>query len=98
VSDAELWSRWYLFLALGGAIVGVVAALLVAILVTARRIEQAATRCLAAVRQIADRTVAIWELDSTNAVAWELRELARTVRRRAEEIAQALQAPAGPRA
>ncbi|MDR7556298.1 MAG: hypothetical protein QN157_11920 [Armatimonadota bacterium] len=97
MTDAELLSRWYLFLALGGVIVAVVALLLAAILMTARRIERAASRCLTAVRQVADRTAAIWELDSTNAVAWELREAARTVRQRAEEIAQALQAPAGPR-
>ena len=98
MTDAELLSRWYLILGIAGVLVVVVAALLITILVTARRIEQAATRSLLAVRKIVENTSVIWELDTTNAVAWQLREGARSIRQHAEEIAQALQAPAGPRA
>ncbi|MGQ0571877.1 MAG: hypothetical protein ACT4P5_20425 [Armatimonadota bacterium] len=98
MTDAELLGRWYLILGIAGVLVVVVAALLITILVTARRIEQAAARSHRAVRKIVENTQVIWELDTTNAVAWQLREGARSIRRHAEEIGQALQAPAGPRA
>ena len=81
MSDAELLSRWYLILGIAGVLVVVVAALLVTILVTARRIEQAATRSLLAVQKIVKNTSVIWELDTTNAVAWQLREGARSDRK-----------------
>ncbi len=98
MTDAELLGNWYTILGIAAVLVVVVAALLITILVTARRIEQAAARSLTAVRKIVDNTKVIWELDTTNAVAWQLREGARSIRKHAEEIAQALQAPAGPRA
>ncbi len=98
MTDAELLSRWYVILAIAAALVAVVALLLITILVTARRIERAATRSLQAVQKIAENTTVIWQLDTTNTVAWQLRESARAIRQHAEEIARALQAPAGPRA
>jgi len=98
VTDAELLARWYLGLIAFGAVVLLLAVLLLAILVTARRIEVAATRGLRAVRRIVEHTNPIWELDRTNTAAWELRERVRTIRRRAEEIAEALGAAAGGRA
>lgn len=98
MTDAELLSRWYLILGIAGVLVVVVALLLITILATARRIERAAARSLRAVQKIVDNTAVIWQLDTTNAVAWQLREGARSIRRHAEEIAEALQAPAAPRA
>ncbi|MDR7502997.1 MAG: hypothetical protein QN119_12405 [Armatimonadota bacterium] len=98
MTDAELLARWYLVLAVAGIVVLLLAGLLLAILVTARRIEAAAARGLQAVRRIVEHTTPIWELDRTNTVAWELRERVRTIRRRAEEIAEALGAAAGGRA
>lgn len=95
MTDAELLTRWYLILGIAAVLVIVVAVLLITILVTARRIEQNAARSLRAVRKIVDNTAVIWQLDTTNAVAWQLREAARSIRRRAEEIAEALRAPAG---
>ena len=98
MTDAELLSNWYLILGIAAVLVVVVALLLITILVTARRIEQAATRSLLAVQKIVKNTQVIWELDTTNAVTWQLREGARSIRQHAEEIARALQTPAGPRA
>ena len=95
MTDAELLTRWYLILGIAAVLVIVVAVLLITILVTARRIEQNAARSLRAVRKIVDNTEVIWQLDTTNAVAWQLREAARSIRRRAEEIAEALRSPAG---
>lgn len=98
MSDAELLSRWTLILAIAGVVVLIAAVLLITVLVLARRIEAAAARCLVAVQRIAENTAPIWELEKTSTVAWEIREVARSIRRHAEEIAEALQAPAGPRA
>lgn len=95
MTDVQLLSRWYLILGIAAALVVVVALLLITILVTARRIEQNAARSLRAVRKIVDNTAVIWQLDTTNSVAWELRERARAIRRTAEQIAEALRAPAG---
>jgi hypothetical protein len=95
MSDAELLSRWYVILAVAGAIVALVALLLIAVLVTARRIERAAVRCLLAVQRIAENMAPIWELEKTNAAAWELRETARSIREHGEQIAEALRSPAG---
>lgn len=98
MTDAELLSRWYLILGIAAVLVVVVAALLATVIVTARRIARAALRCHQAVERIVENTKVIWTLESTNAVAFDLRETVRSIRRRAEEIAEALQAPAGPRA
>ncbi len=98
MTDAELLSRWYLILVIAGAVVAVAAVLLFVVWSTARGIERAAARGLGSVKKIVDNTAAIWELDKTNAVAWELREAARSIHEHAEEIARALQTPAGPRA
>ncbi len=98
MTDAELLSRWYLILSIAAVVVAVVALLLIIIWATARSIKRAAVRGLESVKKIVDNTAAIWELDKTNAVAWELREAAKSIRAHAEEIAQALQTPAGPRA
>lgn len=98
MTDAELLGRWYLILAMAGGVVLVAAGLLLAVLLTARQIERTAGRAHRAVRQIAENTRPIWDLDATNAAAWRLRETVRSIRRRAEEIAEALHTPAGPRA
>jgi hypothetical protein len=96
--DAELLSRWYVILAIAAALVAVVAILVITIIVIARGIDQAARRCHRAVQKIVGNTLPIWNLDATNAAAWELRVEVRSIRQHAEEIAAALQAPAGPRA
>lgn len=98
MTDVQLLSRWYLILGIAGAVVAVAALLLIAILLTARRIEAAAARSLRAVEKIHQNTTVIWELDKTNTVAWQLREAAKSMRQHAEEVAEAMQAPAGPRA
>jgi hypothetical protein len=97
VTDAVLLARWYLILGVAAVLVLVVAVLAITILVTARKIAQAAGRSHAAVRRIVENTKAVWELETTNTVAWQLRETARSIRGHAEDIAHALHAPAGPR-
>ncbi|HET7699713.1 MAG TPA: hypothetical protein VFM06_02465 [Candidatus Limnocylindria bacterium] len=60
---------WWLILGLGLVIVLVVAALLVAIILAARRIERAAADIWTVGKQIAGNTVQIWQLGETNATA-----------------------------
>lgn len=60
---------WWMVLALGLVIVLVVAALLIAIIVSARRIERAAADIWTVGKQIAGNTVQIWQLGETNTTA-----------------------------
>lgn len=69
MTDAELWSAWRVWMAVAGGVVLIAAALLVTILVTARRILAEATRALAAADKIRGNTQVIWALQSTNEVA-----------------------------
>src|SRR5262249_2851786 len=61
MTDADLFRLWYLWLAIGGAIVVVAAALLVTIWLTARGIESQARRALVAVERIRTSTQPIWK-------------------------------------
>jgi heme exporter protein D len=90
MTDADLYRLWYVWLAIGGAIVVVAAALLVTIWITARGIEQEARRALAAVERIRESTRPIWLLDETNRVAEGLAVTARELERHGGKIAAAL--------
>ena len=96
MTDAELYRLWCLWLAIGGAIVVVAAALLVTIWLTARGIEREALRALTAVEKIGAATRPIWQLDETNRVADELLAAARDLETHAGEIASALGGTATP--
>jgi len=90
VTDADLYRLWHIWLAIGGIIVVVAAALLVAIWVTARGIEREALGALRAVEKIGAATRPIWRLDDTNRVADELLAAARDLETHGGEIASAL--------
>jgi len=93
MTDADLFRLWYLWLAIGGAIVVIAAALLVTIWLTARGIEGEARRALAAVERIRTSTQPIWALDSTNQVADELLAAARDLEAHGAMIVSALGGP-----
>jgi hypothetical protein len=93
MTDADLFRLWYLWLAIGGAVVVVAAVLLVTIWLTARGIEAQARRALAAVEQIRTATTPIWKLDETNEVAGELLAAARDLETHGGMIASALGGP-----
>ena len=93
MTDAELFRFWYLWLAIGGVIVVIAAALLVAIWLTARGIENEARRALLAVERIRTSTQPIWALDSTNQVADELLAAARDLEAHGGMIVSALGGP-----
>jgi hypothetical protein len=90
MTDADLYRLWYLWLAIGGAIVLVAAALLVAIWLTARGIRREALRALRAVEKIETATRPIWQLDETNQVAADLLAAARDLETHGAEIAAKL--------
>ncbi len=90
MTDADLYRLWYLWLAVGGAIVVVAAALLVTIWVTARGIEREALRALAAVEKIGTATRPIWQLDDTNRLAEDLLTAARDLESHGRQIAATL--------
>jgi len=93
MTDADLFRLWYLWLAIGGAIVVIAASLLVTIWLTARGIEREARRALVAVERIRTSTQPIWALDSTNHVADDLLAAARDLEAHGAMIASALGGP-----
>ncbi len=67
--DMTVAQFWWLVLALGLVIVAVVAAMLIVIIVSVKRIESAAADIWVAGKQIAANTVQIWQLGQTNTTA-----------------------------
>ena len=69
MSDAELWAQWRLWMVVATVVALLAAGLLIAILLTARRILSEALRALHAVDVIRANTQPIWALQTTNEVA-----------------------------
>ena len=95
MSDAELWAAWRLWMGVAALVIVVAAALLVAIIVTARGIRAHALRALAAAEQIRQHTLPIWELQTSNEVAAALLETVREIERDGGKLAAALESHAG---
>jgi Tfp pilus assembly protein PilN len=94
MTSAELWAAWRLWMLVGGAVVLVAAALLVTIWLTARSIADQAGRALRAAEGIRDNTRAIWELQTTNEVAEQLRDTVRDIETKATKLVEALESHA----
>src|SRR5919198_4514569 len=91
-SDAEVVRLWWLSLGLGTVVVGVVAALLGAIVAAARSIDQHATDIWTVGKQIAGNTVSIWMLGKTNEQVARLLDAAQSIDRTAASIDTRLRA------
>jgi hypothetical protein len=87
MSGAELWAAWRLWMLVG-------AALLVTIWLTARSIAAHARRALAALEAIRANTRAIWELQTTNGLAEELRDTVRDIETKSAALVEALESHA----
>ncbi len=85
--DAELYAVWYWSLAVAGVVVLLAAALLISILLVARRILSNARQALAAAEAIAEDTKVIWELSETNTLAEEILATAESIEKRGGGIA-----------
>ena len=94
MTDADLWSRWQVWMAVATLLVLVAAGLLITILITARRILAEAVRALAAAESIRGNTQAIWALQQSNEVAVRILETVGRIRTRADGLAQAVQGSA----
>jgi len=91
MTSADLWAAWRLWMLVATVIIAVAAALLVTIWLTARSIARHATRALRAAEAIRDNTRAIWELQTTNEVAEQLRDTVRDIETKATKLVEALQ-------
>ncbi len=90
MSASEFVSKWKASAALVGGVVVAVAALLLAIIATARSISSHAQQALAVAQEIVDNTQAIWKLEDTNAVTEDLLQRARSIEQHATHVAEQL--------
>jgi hypothetical protein len=96
MTSADLWAAWRLWMLVASAIVLVAAGLLITIWLTARRIVTHATRALKAVEQIRDNTRVIWELQTTNDVAEQIRDTVCDIEAKATKLVETLHGQAAP--
>ena len=87
---AEELMLWYLGFAIAGAVVVVVAVLLLAIIFQCRRIVRLAGTAVVVVREIDHNTRPIWSLNATNKVAGGLLDGAKAINKNAGLIVDAL--------
>ena len=90
MTSAELWAAWRVWVAVAAVIILVAAALLITIWLTARRIAAHASRALKAVEAIRDNTRVIWELQTTNEVAEQIRDTVCEIEAKSEKLVEAL--------
>ena len=93
MSEQQFLRYWSTGVGIAAAIVVAVAALLLAIIGTARGILANAGRALAVANQIVANTRPIWEIERTNAVAAQLLDGAEAISAHATEVADALDPP-----
>jgi flagellar biosynthesis/type III secretory pathway M-ring protein FliF/YscJ len=94
--DAELYTIWYWSLAVAGVVVLLAAALLIAIVLVARRILSNARQALEAAEAIAEETKVIWELEETNRTAEEILATTESIEERGARISGALHGEHAP--
>jgi hypothetical protein len=90
MTAADLWAAWRLWMLVASAVVLVAAGLLITIWLTARSIVTHATRALKAAEQIRDNTSVIWELQTTNEVAEQIRDTVCDIEAKATKLVEAL--------
>ena len=91
MTSADLWAAWRLWMAVAAVIILVAAALLITIWLTARSIAAHATRALKAVEGIRANTRVIWELQTTNEVADQIRHTVCEIDAKSQKLVEALQ-------
>jgi hypothetical protein len=90
MSDAELWAAWRIWIVVATLVVLLAAGLLIAILLTARRILGEAVRALNAVETIRNNTQPIWELQTTNEVAERILKTVESIEAKGGALVRAL--------
>lgn len=90
MSDADLWRAWQLWLGVAVVVVALAAALLIAIVVTARGIVVDAVRARNAAEAIRVNTLPIWALQTSNEVAGQLLTTVQSIESHGGALAAAL--------
>jgi negative regulator of sigma E activity len=90
MSDADLWGAWRLWLGVAVVTVALAAALLVAVIATARQIVAQAGRAKNAAEAIRVNTLPIWNLQTSNEVAADLLATVRSIEQNGGALAEAL--------
>ena len=90
MSDADLWRAWQLWLGVAVVVVALAAALLIAIVVTARGIVVDAVRARDAAESIRVNTLPIWALQTSNEVAGQLLTTVQSIESHGGALAAAL--------
>lgn len=90
MTDADLWGAWRLWLGVAVIVIALAAALLVAIIVTARKIAAEAVRARHAAEAIRVNTLPIWQLQTSNEVAEQLLATVRSIEANGGALADAL--------
>lgn len=91
MTDADLWAAWRLWMGVATVAVVILAALLVTILLTARRILAETRRALAAAEAIQKNTQCVWALDATTDVAERIAERVESVEQNTGALVAALE-------
>jgi hypothetical protein len=86
LQDVSTSTLWAYSLAVGVIVILIVAALLLALIYAARRIDYHANEIWETGKKIAGNTVSIWMLEKTNAVAGEILNTAQSIDSRAEAV------------
>lgn len=90
MTDATLFSNWYIGLGLAALVVVIAAVLLILIWQAARRVLTLAVAALDLVKQINQNTTIIWALEDTNQTAIKILSQAESIRDHGAAVAQAL--------
>lgn len=90
MNDADFYTRFYIGLAIAGAVVVIAATLLILIIVAAKRILKLARAALGIVVNIKQNTMSIWELQHTNHKAIGILGEAEGIEAKAAAVAEAL--------
>jgi hypothetical protein len=90
MTSAELWAAWRLWMMVATVVILIAASLLITIWLTAQSIRGHATRALKAVEAIRDNTRVIWELQTTNEVAEQIRDTVCDVETKSQKLVDAL--------
>jgi hypothetical protein len=96
MSRDQINTYWRWGFGIAGVVVGLVVALLLAIIATARAIRANVGRVEAVAAEIVANTKAVWRVSDSDAAISRLLATARSIGQHAEAIADALEAPARP--
>ena len=94
MTDAELWAAWRLWMLVAAVVVARGGGLARDHLAHGAQHRRPRRRALDAVEAIRENTRAIWELQTTNEVAEELRDTVRDIEAKAAALVEALESHA----